>query len=219
LVLSTVVTGRPDSNHFFYVGPPLLLVLGWIVGGRPVPSRLLAKLQPLCVAYVLIAFTAFGLILLVSGPLSAKARLETRRGVLALSGPDAVIPYVMNHVAAGDKIFVYPYQPMYYFLTATFSPTRYEYLQLGMHAPDQMKQAMDELASDRTKVVLYAPSFNTETVSEVWPATPQHVLAVDPVRDFIFSHYRPCRPLESFQWRFVYMVRRDLRCPGEISSP
>jgi 4-amino-4-deoxy-L-arabinose transferase-like glycosyltransferase len=219
LVLSAVATGRPDSNHFFYVGPPLFLVLGWIVGGRSVPSQLLAKVQPLCVAYVLTAFTAFGLIWMVSGPLNAKTRLETRRGVLALNAPDAVIPYVQNHVAAGDKIFVYPYQPMYYYLTATFSPTRYEYLQLGMHAPEQMKQAIDELASDRTEVVLYAVSFNTETVSEVWPSTPDDVLAKDPVRDFLFAHYRPCRALESFRWRYVYMVRRDLRCPAEISLP
>jgi hypothetical protein len=108
---------------------------------------------------------------------------------------------------------------MYYYLTATFSPTRYEYLQLGMHAPEQIKQAMDELASDRTEVVLYAVSFNAETVSEVWPSTPDHVLAKDPVRDFLFAHYRPCRALESFRWTYVYMVRRDLRCPAEISSP
>jgi len=219
LVLSTVATGRPDSTHFFYVGPPLLLVLVWIVGGRPVPSQLLAKVQPLCVALVLIGFTAFGMALLVSGPLTPKARLATRRGVLALSGPDAVIPYVLKDVAAGERIFIYPYQPIYYYLTATFSPTRYEYLQLGMHAPEQMKEAMDELATDRTKVVLYTLSFNSETVSELWPATPQHVLATDPVRDFIFSRYRPCRSLESFRWRYVYMVRRDLGCPGEISSP
>ena len=218
LVLSAVATGRPDSNHLFYVGPPLLLVLGWIVGGRPVPSQLLARMQPLFAAYVLIAFTAYGLVLLVAGPGSAKVKLETQRGVLTLSGPDAVIPYIRNHVAAGDTIFVYPYQPMYYYFTGTFSPTHFEYLQLGMHAPEQMNQAMDELASDRTKVVLYALSFNSETISEVWPSTPKRVLASDPVRDFIFAHYRPCRSLESFRWRYVYMVRSDLGCPGENSS-
>jgi hypothetical protein len=66
--------------------------------------------------------------------------------------------------------------------------------------------------------VLYAVSFNTETVSEVWPSTPDHVLAKDPVRDFLFAHYRPCRALESFRWSYVYMVRSDLRCPEKDSG-
>jgi 4-amino-4-deoxy-L-arabinose transferase-like glycosyltransferase len=219
LVLSALATGRPEYDHILYVGPPLFLLLGWILGGRPVPSQLLTKLQPLLVTYVLITFTAFGMTLLIGGPFHGQQELQTRRGVLRVPDPDKVVPFVVGQVPAGETMFVYPYQPMYYFLTRTFSPTSFDYLQLGMHPPAQMNQAMDDLAADRTEVVVYAPSFNSETVPQSWPATSQHVLATDRVRDFIFSHYRPCTPLESFHWRYVYMVRRDLRCPGETPSP
>ena len=111
-------------------------------------------------------------------------------------------------------MFVYPYRPLYYFLTATFSPTRFDYLQPGLHTPEQFQEASQQLAADWTPFVVFDPSFVGEKILQAWPATPPEALAKDPVRDFIFLHYRPCVALPSQAWRFVFMVRKDLSCPS-----
>jgi hypothetical protein len=112
---------------------------------------------------------------------------------------------------------VYPYQPLYYYLTSTFSPTHYEYLQLGMHTPEQFAEAIREVAANRTPVVVFQPSF-PELIPLGWPATPTNVLAArDTGAEYILSHYRPCKTLTSLQsWQFVFMVRKDLSCTGPL---
>jgi hypothetical protein len=124
-----------------------------------------------------------------------------------------VLEYTQAHVPAGSKILVYPYLPLYNYLTATFSPTRYEYLQPGMHTREQEEEAIREIAADRTPVVLFEPGFD-EKISTSWPNTPIQFVANDPVGDYLLGHYRSCRILRSAAgWRFLYMVRKDLSCP------
>ena len=216
-VLSAVAAGRPDINHLFYVSLPLYVMLGWILDAKPVDSPLLAKTRPLLVALLMVSFTAFGMVYLVSGPLVAGQRLETRRGTVRLACCDGVIPYLTAHVRRGEKIFVYPYQPLYYFLTDTSSPAPFDYLQLGMHTDEQMTEAIAAVESGRTRYVVFAPAFNSAIVPQVWPSTPQSILARDPVRDHILTHYRPCTVLPSLDVSNVFLVRKGYPCPGEAA--
>ncbi len=213
LVLSAVATGRPEHTHLMHLAPPFFVVLAWIVEGRGFRSPLLTKVQPLVVVCLLVSFTAVGMIL-IWNPLNAHQILKTRRGLLRSSYSDPVLEYVEAHVPPGEKMFVYPYQPLYNFLTATLSPTRYEYFQPGMHTSSQFQEAITQVNNDRTRTILYDPSFS-EKIPRIWPATPLSVLVTDPLRDFIFSRYRPCRALASENWQFVFMIRKDLPCPGE----
>jgi hypothetical protein len=91
---------------------------------------------------------------------------------------------------------------------------RFDYLQPGLHTPEQFQEASQQLAAARISFVMFDPSFAGDKIPEAWPVTPEAALAKDPVRDFIFLHYRPCRALPSPPWRFVFMVRKDLNCPG-----
>ena len=214
LVLSVVATGRPDVDHLIYASPPLILLLGIVMGSRVVKFRLLTEVQPLLLAYLMVTFTAFGMLFLVSGPRSAKQSLETRRGHIKLPCCDTVIPYLQRHVRAGEEIFVYPYQPLYYFLTATSSPTSFDYLQLGLHSENQIEEALSQLAAHLPRAVLWAPHFNTQIITGAWPATPQQVLSKDAIRDFLLTHYRSCETLSSEPVSFVFLVRKDLACPN-----
>jgi 4-amino-4-deoxy-L-arabinose transferase-like glycosyltransferase len=218
LLASTFATGRPDFVHLAYLGPLFCLVLAWLLDDLGNSSHLLAFLRPLLVTVFLLSSSAFGLALL-SQPLSAHQRLLTRRGTLKGQHPDYILPYVQANVASGQKMLVYPYHPLYNYLTATYSPLRYEYLQAGMHTPEQYRQALCELRTARTPVVLYEPSFNAK-VMPTFPSTPVEVLAAsDPVADYIAASYRPCASLTSQNfWYFVFMVRRDLACPRSKSS-
>lgn len=213
LLLAVLATGRPDFTHLLYLAPLFFLTLAWIMDGRDIPSSLLHAVKPPLVLVLFVSFTAFGLSLLWP-PLNARHPLETRRGTLQTDGTDHVLAYVQAHVAPGEKMLVYPYLPMYYYLTATHSPSRYEYLMPAMHTPQQFQEMADELAADRTRAVLFEPSFREKIIAGFPSATPKMLAARDPVEDYIVTHYRPCASLTSQDfWRFLFMVRKDLPCP------
>jgi 4-amino-4-deoxy-L-arabinose transferase-like glycosyltransferase len=210
----SAVISRPDLSHIvIFQGPIVFLVLGWILGGPSIQTRHLNSFRTLVSFYVFLSFTALGLTLLW-GPLNANVVLKTRRGVLKVQHGDAVLEELQARVRPGEKIFVYPYQPLYYYLTSTFSPTHYEYLQLGMHTPEQFQEALNMIAERRPRVVLFQPSFYEDVVVS-FPSTPIRVLASrDPVSDFILKEYRSCAVLVPANGgNFVFMVRKDLPCP------
>jgi 4-amino-4-deoxy-L-arabinose transferase-like glycosyltransferase len=208
----SVVIARADIIHFMYLQPLNCLVLAWLLDGRDLPGRLLRSARPFLAAYVVIALVAFGLAPL-AGVGSAANQVATRRGVVKTRGKDTVIDYVQAHVPAGEMILVYPYLPLYYYLTGTFSPGRYDYFQPGMHTKEQAGEIIGQLASRRVKVVLFETSF-AEKIPHSWPGTPLTAVAEDRVGEYIARNYRPCRGLTSpADWRFLFMVRKDLVCP------
>ncbi len=208
----SIVIARADIIHFMYLQPLNCLVLAWILDGRDLPGRLPKSARTLLATYVGIALVAFGLAPLI-GVGSAVNQVSTRRGVVTTPGKDTVIDYVQAHVPAGETVLVYPYLPLYYFLTATFGPARYDYFQPGMHTREQAGEIVAQLASRRVSVVLFETSF-AEKIPRAWPGTPLTAIAEDPVADYIARNYRPCRGLTSpAEWRFLFMVRRDLVCP------
>ena len=211
-LLVSVIVVRANTLHFVHLIPLLYLVLAWIMDGSDIRGSLVNSIRPLITTAVLIAFTAIGMAFMVSNR-GARLRVETRRGTVDISAPDSVLEYTQAHVPAGSKMLVYPYLPLCNYLTATFSPTRFEYLQPGMHTRKQEEEAIREIAADRTPVVLLEPGFN-EKIANAWPNTPVTSIANDPVGDYILAHYRSCKILTSAAgWRFLYMVRKDLSCP------
>jgi 4-amino-4-deoxy-L-arabinose transferase-like glycosyltransferase len=215
LLLATLATGRPDFTHLLYLAPLFFLALAWIMDGRDIPSSLLHAVKPLLALALFLSFSTFGLSLLWA-PLNAHSPLPTRRGTLKTDGSDHVLAYVQDHVPPGQKMLVYPYLPLYYYLTDTYSPSRYEYLMPAMHTPQQFQEMADELAADRTRVVLFEPSFREKIIAGFPSATPEMLAARDPVEDYIVTHYRPCASLTSQDfWRFLFMVRKDLPCPAK----
>ena len=208
----SVLIARADIIHFMYLQPLNCLVLAWLLDGRDLPGRLLRSARPFLAAYVVIALGALGLApLALVG--SAANQVATRRGVVWTRGKDTVIDYVQAHVPAGEIILVYPYLPLYYYLTGTFSPSRYDYFQPGMHTREQANEIIGQLASRRVKIVLFETSF-TQKIPHSWPETPLTAIAEDRVGEYIARNYRPCRGLTSpSDWRFLFMVRKDLLCP------
>jgi len=206
------VVGRADIIHFMYLLPLWGLVLAWIVDGRDIPSRIFHKAKPFITAYLAIAFLLFALALLTRA-VGALVEVVTRRGQIALPARDNVLGYVQAHVTPGETMLVYPYLPLYYYLTATFSPSRYEYLQPGMNTPEQVQEMLSQLAAKRVQVVLFEPGF-PQKIPTSWPGTPLSAIANDPVTDYILREYRSCQILQSANsWRFLFMVRKDAPCP------
>jgi 4-amino-4-deoxy-L-arabinose transferase-like glycosyltransferase len=213
LLLSIVIV-RADYLHFVYLNPIFFLVLAWLLDGRSIRHPLFARIAPVvgfCVSMSLLAMAAQSLF-------SARGdhSVITRRGTITMQTPDMVIPYVQAHVAPGERILIYPYQPTYYYLTQTYSPTRFDFYQPGMHTEQQLQEMLAEFSAHPTRAVLYEPTF-TEHLHEAWPNTPSSAIARDALAEYIKSEYRPCAMLTS---EIQFMMRNDLVCPnGERPSP
>jgi len=215
----SILPGRRDPGHVIYMLPMFALIIAWIADARDLPFRFLHAARPLIIFGTLTVFSLFGFTELLS-PLNAHDRLDTRRGLLKTTGMDSVFPYLQSHHKPGDKIFVYPYQPLYYFLTATSNPTAYDYFQPGMHSDDQLAAAIKQLDRDRTQAVLFT-SFN-EIIHIPWPNTPLNVVGrQDPMVLYIVRHYRTCASLRSTtngDWVWLYMVRVGTACPANAAG-
>jgi 4-amino-4-deoxy-L-arabinose transferase-like glycosyltransferase len=209
----SVVGSRADNFHFIFLFPFLCLTLAWLMSGSDLRGALVTSIRPLLRLGVFFAFTALGVALLGRNN-GARSIIETRRGMLRSEGPDTILEYTQAHVPAGATVFVYPYMPLYYYLTATSNPTPYEYIQPGMHTGEQEQEVIRIISRDPPPVALLEPAFN-DKIPRSWPNTPAGAVAQDPVTDYILAHYHPCRVLNSELWslRFVFMVRKDLLCP------
>jgi 4-amino-4-deoxy-L-arabinose transferase-like glycosyltransferase len=212
LTLSAIATGRPDVQHLIFAGAPFSVVLAWVLGAGT-RSAFLEKIRPLLAVYCLVFFSAFGMFFVITGPLGSPLRLQTRRGEVRIPRPDQVIPYLVRHVTPGEKIFVYPQQPLFYFLSGASNATSFDFFQLGMNSPEQFRQALKELEEHPPRWVVWDPAFNNLIVPIGWPATRLEMLAHDPIRDYILERYKPCTTLGSVNFRYLVMVEKEQACP------
>jgi hypothetical protein len=110
-------------------------------------------------------------------------------------------------------LFVYPYQPLYYYLTATSNPTGFDFLQPGLHTAEQFHQMLTELEKQQTNVVIFTPSFR-DFIAVSWPDTPLSVIAAkDPVAEYLLQHYRVCQVMNSGPAIYWFMLRMNQPCP------
>ena len=215
-LLSTLVA-RPDFLHITFVAPLFFFLLPWIFADWAAPFRSLRKLEPLVVVYMIIAFAAYGLTL-VWPQRNSGVLLETRRGTVRTSSPDAAVSFIQENFPPGSKLLVHPYLPLYSFLTRTSSPLYYDYLQAGMHTRKQFQEAATQLAQLRPESVLFEPDF-IQRIPPSWPNTPVSDMIWDPVTDYIIQNYRVCRILgPGSEVPFLFMVRKDLDCSTVLAN-
>jgi 4-amino-4-deoxy-L-arabinose transferase-like glycosyltransferase len=213
LLLSVLVT-RKDFMHLLHIAPVAFLILAWIMDGKEITLQITEPLRPVLSSLLLIVFSALGLMALAQNA-AAQRRVNTPRGVLRVAGKENALPYLTEHTTPGDTIFVYPYRPLYYFLTATSNPTGFELLQLGFHTPEEFAQALNSVRTQRPRVVLYQSSY-FDDIAFGFPSTPLSVLAKpDPLTRYVAAEYRVCAALTSADsGNFLFMVSRDSACPS-----
>jgi len=210
LLLSAVIV-RADIAHVMDLAPLWYVVLAWILGSRNFQSNLLKKLRPALIVYFCVSFglMSLALILNING---TENRIQTRRGVVMTPGKDTVLDFVQAHIPAGTELLVYPYLPLYNYLTETHSPARLDFFQAGMNTAAQADGIIADLESKKIHAVLFEPGF-AEKFATSWPETPLRDVVNDPVADFIIRNYRVCAALTTPQgWRFQFMARKEENC-------
>jgi hypothetical protein len=211
-LLVSVLIARADIIHFMYLLPLLALVLAWIMDGNDIPGQLFKAAHPFVTTCLALVFLVFSVPLLMRAMITPH-KVTTRRGVLTATAGDTVIDYVQARVQPGEAMLVYPYLPLYNYLTETSSPTRYEYFQPGMNTTQQGMEMVADLASQRVRWVLFEPSFS-EKLPNSWPGTSLNPSITDPVADYVTTQYRPCAVLTSpSNWHFLFMIPKDAECP------
>ena len=210
-LLTSVEIARPDVIHFMYLAPLWYVVLAWILRAST-KSRWWNALRAYFGIYTAAAFGLLALALLLNAT-GARVSVATRRGFVMMSKEDPVLAYVESHSAPRQRLLVYPYLPLYNYLTATMSPARYDYFQSGMNTPEQAREIIAALQSNNDASVLFEPWF-AEKIANSWPQTPLSAIANDPVSGYIATHYQICKMLTSSENAgFEYMVPRGKVCP------
>ena len=211
-LLVSVLTVRADVIHFMYLAPFWYVSLAWILDASDFPSPILRAVRPYLVMLIGTTFGLMSLVILTTAT-GAHHRVVTRRGVVVTGEEEVVIDYVQRHIAPGEKILVYPYLPLYYYLTGTRSPAPLDYFQPGMNTAQQAQEIIRSLQTQDVNVIVFEPSF-AEKMGTSWPETPLGSLANDPVGDYLARTYRVCKVLNSSPGsNFQVMVQRAKMCP------
>ena len=173
---------RKDVLHVVY-GSPVLIVLALYFCSRIRTGRMRQLLQLVSICSVALAAlrSACGTVRAAPGP--------TRRGVVYTFEGSPVLDFLDGHVAPGEPVFVYPYAPMYYFLSGAKNPTRYSILMYRMNTVAQFHEVVQSLEANKVRYVMWDQSF-PEWASKSFPAyhiPPADQLIVEP---YLTQHYR-----------------------------
>jgi hypothetical protein len=174
---------RRDIYHLVFGSPLLIILLVHALSGS---RRKLVDLGLQALSICAVCLAGFNC-LIVS---AAAHPSETRVGSVHLLGSDPTLKFIDEHVAPGEDIFVYPYLPTYYFLTATTNPTPYSFLMYNYNTPSQFQEAVQILDQRRVKFVVWDTTFESRVEKEVFPGS-QTASANDLILEpYLSSHYK-----------------------------
>jgi hypothetical protein len=199
---------RIDLGHLVF-GCPIFVMLAFYLW-----SQARGKL-----AYWALQFVgACGVVLAMQNPIvamSAPTTIYTRRGVVrdVFSADLPVLQFLNERLRPGESVFVYPYTPLYYFLSAGKDPTRYTTLVYGFNTEEQFRDAIGTLGTNQVRYVVWDRS-SPQWLHRVFPAyrdPPQNKLIMEP---YLEAHYRVVGGTES---GLQFLERRD--SPAREAAP
>jgi hypothetical protein len=218
-MLLCILVVRTDITDFMYLAPLWFVILAFLLTRRATRFRLLARLRPFALAYICLSFSAlgFGLLLSVNG---ATVKTHARRGVIFTANEEHTVPAIQTAIPPGGQLLVYPYLPLYNYLTETTSPATLDFFQPGMNTLDQAQGMVQALEESQTAWVLFDPEFVTK-ITDVWPHTELKTIVEDPVGVYLAQHYRICQILRAGPGlSFQLMTLKDRPCGSvTVSSP
>jgi hypothetical protein len=116
--------------------------------------------------------------------------IQTRRGMLLGHKRDTALEFLLIHTKPGEEIFVYPYQPIYYFLADVRNPTRFSLLMYQFNTDEQFREATHDLDSKKVKYVLWDTAFSGEKLTSVFPGYHHPTASKLIIEPYLQTHYR-----------------------------
>ncbi|MBV9265776.1 MAG: hypothetical protein JO061_06380 [Acidobacteriaceae bacterium] len=122
--------------------------------------------------------------------LGATVPLQTRAGLMFAHNTLPGLNLVEQYVRPEERMFVYPYQPIYYFAARVRNPTRYSILMYRYNTRAQFQEVIAELDKQQVPYVLLDTGFNGEGFKTVFPAytapKPDELI----IEPYLATHYR-----------------------------
>jgi hypothetical protein len=130
--------------------------------------------------------------------LDAGKVIKTRRGPIHVEDNAALLKFLEGHTQAGDEVFIYPYQPIYYFVENLRNPTRYSYMQYHLHTEDQFREATQDLERKNVRYVIFDTALSGQRFREVFPAYRQPEKSQLIMEPYLDQHYQLLQDLGRF---------------------
>jgi hypothetical protein len=173
---------RKDISHLVY-GSPLLIILCIFYLQKSRSKGFGLALQVIYITSTCLAGANL-IIALVARPMA------TRVGEVHIAAYDPVLTAIDEHVTPGGEIFIYPYSPMYYFLSNTANPTRYSTFSYNFRVGPQfmLDEVIRNLDQHRVKYVLWDKTMEVRVGEVLSPSKPLKRFVIAP---YLESHYKP----------------------------
>jgi hypothetical protein len=184
LALALSAYPRWDLLHLLYISPLFLALAAVRMERAPFPlARLAVLLLLLIPAAAMCSHSLIGE--------GGELEMATPAGRLHVARADApAIRMCLTHIHPADTLFVFPYEPFFYFLTGGQNPTRYLWLQPGMMSGEDERAALSELAAAPPQWILYRDIAPADYL-RIWPGSDPARLRMTSIEEWIASNYRP----------------------------
>jgi 4-amino-4-deoxy-L-arabinose transferase-like glycosyltransferase len=205
-VIALVASTHPRSDvaHLAYVSALPYAVAGILVY-RLVPGRPRA--------WIAIVMAGWAAIFALQVQLPRLVPLQTPVGEVRANAQEApVIQQILARVQPRQSLFVYPYKPLFYFLTQAVNPTRYSYLQSGLMTDADVGLAFSALRAHPPEWVLYMDLTQAE-FERVFPSAKGINSHHPELENWIKANYRSsdCPSLGGYvlMQRAMYDIHRE----------
>jgi Dolichyl-phosphate-mannose-protein mannosyltransferase len=173
---------RKDIDHLAF-GSPLLIILIIFYFEQ---SR--TKLADMTLQVILICSVSLGLFNLVL-VLTAHS-IETRVGTVKSLKKDKLLAVLNEKTKIDDEIFVYPSEPLYYFLTKTRNPIRYGGLMYNYNDSEDFKETVRALDQRKIKYVVWDTGFFDRNLKVIFTSAKPMDSRGEIVEPYLRSHYK-----------------------------
>lgn len=199
---------RPDITHLIY-GSPLLLILCICVWQQQTGA--LWRFGVRALAFCVLLFAAYSALVTQA----ARTKMVTRRGPVYGFADDAALEFLDHHTRPGEAVFVYPYYPMYYFLSGTTNPTKYSILMYHINTDAQFREAISALERKKVRYVLWDTLVDGPNLKQWFPSyqhpSPDKLL----MEPYLAEHYEQIGSKNGFR----LMQRKDAASASGKGNP
>lgn len=183
-VAALAITTHPRSDvaHLAYIAA-LPYALAGIAIYRFVPARPRA--------WMVVFFGVWAAVFARQALAGGSRTIKTPVGEVRANAAEApAVSELLARVRPHQTLFVYPYKPLFYFLTQSENPARYSYLQPGLMTGDDAALVLSELKAHPPDWVLYLDLSQSE-FERVFPSGRNVAAHFPELEDWIKSNYQP----------------------------
>jgi len=191
---------RWDLSHLLYISPCFVIAAAlWLEQAPPRPVRWSVFMLFAIPTFILCLYNLAG---------GEQQIVETPVGRVNVAASD--LPSVrmcLERIQPGASVFVFPYQPILYFLTGARNPTRFDFLQPGMMSIEDEQASVAELTGRPPEIVLYR-DVSPESYLRIWPSSDPSKLRMNVMEKFLRANYAVSASAENAAGELQLLARK-----------